>query len=93
MGQQLTNLFEKISSRFDRLDWYLFPIGVKRLLPTILINTQEPIVIGCFGMMDGSRDQFKKVNEIITFIENFVVKLSFLSSGGQYCLQSLQYTT
>lgn len=64
VGQQFTNSFERVTDRLDRLNWYLFPIKVQQLLPTILINTQEPIVIGCFGLMNGSRDQFKKVNEI-----------------------------
>lgn len=62
IGQRFTNLFEEIADRFDRLDWYLLPMKVQRLLPTIMINVQEPIVIGCFGIMNGSRDQFKKVN-------------------------------
>lgn len=66
IGQRFTNLFEEITGRFDQLKWYLFPIHVQRLLPAVLINVQEPMVIGCFGIMAGSRDQFKKVkNKII----------------------------
>lgn len=66
VGQQLTNLFEKINDRFDQLSWYLFSMKVQRLLPAVMINIQEPIVFECFGMINGSRDQFSKVNEIFT---------------------------
>lgn len=62
IGQQLTNLFEDINDRFDRLNWYLFPLKVQQLLPVVMINIQEPIVFQCFGMINGSRDQFQKVN-------------------------------
>lgn len=61
VGQQITNLFEEIADRFDLLSWYLFPIKVQRLLPTVTINMNETIVVGCFGMLNGSRDQLKKV--------------------------------
>lgn len=33
------------------------------MLPTILIGVQRPIV-GCFGIAEASRDQFKKVKQI-----------------------------
>lgn len=61
IGQRFTNLFDEITDRFDQLHWYSFPMKVQRLLPTIMINVQETIVIGCYGMMNGSRDQFKKM--------------------------------
>ena len=61
--QQFTNLFEKITDLLQQSKWYLFPNEVQRLLPIIIINAQQPIVIGCFGMVQGSRDQFKQVNK------------------------------
>lgn len=60
-GQRLTNKFDGIIYDFGQLDWYLFPIEILRMLPTILVGVQEPIVIECFGIISGSRDQFKKV--------------------------------
>lgn len=62
IGQRLTNAFNEITDQFERLHWNLFPIGIQRLLPTIIINTHVPIVINCFGVFDGSREQFKKVS-------------------------------
>lgn len=70
IGQQFTNSFERVSDRFDLLKWYLFPNKIQQLLPTILINTQEPIIIECYGLMNGSRDQFKKVNDFGCLIES-----------------------
>lgn len=61
MGQRFTNLFERITDRFGQLNWYLFPIEKQRMLPTIIINAQEPIIFECFGLINGSRDQFNKV--------------------------------
>lgn len=65
IGQRFTSLFEETVDRFDRLNWYLFPIKARRLLPTIMINAHELPVFGCFGIINGSRDQFKKVFRIV----------------------------
>lgn len=65
IGHQLTLLaFENIDYDFEQLDWYLFPIEVQRMLPSILIGVQKPIFVGCFGIVEASRDQFQKVNQI-----------------------------
>lgn len=61
VGQQITDTFNDINDKFEQLDWYLLPIEVQRMLPTILVGLQKPIVLGCFGIVSGSRDQFKKV--------------------------------
>lgn len=61
IGQRFTDLFEDITDLLGRLNWYLFPMNVQRLLPTILVNAQEPVVIGCFGIINGSRVQCQKV--------------------------------
>lgn len=61
VGQRLTNTLNEIDYEFEQLDWYLFPFEVQRVLPTILSGVQKPIVLGCFGTVSGSRDQFKKV--------------------------------
>lgn len=40
----------------------ILPIDLKRLLPTIINNAQQPAVVRCIGSVICSRDQFKKVN-------------------------------
>lgn len=62
IGQRLTDAIYEIVFEFDQLNWYLFPIEIRRMLPTIMMNTQKPIAMGCFGIAVGSRDQFKQVN-------------------------------
>lgn len=61
IGQQFTNLFQKSIDRLNRLNWYLFPKKLQRLLPIFMAGSQEPIVFECFGLMNESREQFKKV--------------------------------
>lgn len=65
VGQRFSNLFEDINDQLDRLNWYLFPLNVQQLLPTILINAQEEVVFGYFGIITASRVQCQKVNEIV----------------------------
>lgn len=81
IGQRVTNLFEEIADRFNLLSWYLFPLKVQQLLPTIMINMDETIVIGCFGMLDGSRDQLKKVksNKNVPHVNVCVLSLSVIT--------------
>lgn len=61
IGQRLTNAFGEVSYKFEQLDLYLLPAEIQRILPTILIGVQKPIVFECFGIVDGSREQFKRV--------------------------------
>lgn len=61
-GQRLTDKFDEISYKFKQLNWYLYPIAIQQMLPTILIGVQKPIFIECYGIFDCSREQFKKVH-------------------------------
>lgn len=65
LGQRLTTTCEQVDYDFEQLAWYLFPMEVQRILPTILIGLQEPVLLRCFGIVDGSREQFKKVSKPI----------------------------
>lgn len=61
IGQRITNIFNGIIHDIEKLDWYLLPIEIQRILLTIIINAQVPIVIECYGIVAASRDRFKKV--------------------------------
>lgn len=77
LGQQFTNLFDKIDDRIELLDWYLLPLAIQRMLPTIFINTQKPIAAKFFGNMSCCREQFKKVEIWIDIeLKIFDVQLS-----------------
>lgn len=64
VGQRFSNLFEDINDQLDRLNWYQFPLNVQQILPIILINAQEEVVIGYFGIITATRVQCQKVNAI-----------------------------
>lgn len=44
ISQRWTDTLEKINDVFVQFDWYLFPNKIQRMLPTILILTQQPLL-------------------------------------------------
>lgn len=62
--QRFTNAFDDINDAIERLDWYLYPIEIQRLLIPIMMYAQKPVVIEVFGSISCSRDQFRKVCSI-----------------------------
>lgn len=64
LGQQFTNTFDRFTDDFDQLDWYLFPVKIQRILPIVINNVQKAVSFECFGIISGSRDQFRKVEFI-----------------------------
>lgn len=61
IGQRFNNGFVRIDDKINEFDWYLLPMNIKRMLPTMMINAQQPIYINCFGSLTCSRETFKKV--------------------------------
>lgn len=62
IGQQSCDLFiEEINDKFDQIDWYLYPIEIRRTLPTVFVMAQKAVCLEFFGSMTASRDTFKKV--------------------------------
>lgn len=61
LGQRMSNAFEEIHDVIGHFHWYLFPDEIKRMLPMILMNLQEPVELKCFGSFSCCRDSFKKV--------------------------------
>lgn len=60
-GQICCNKFEGINDKVNELDWYLLPVEIQRMLPTILAHTQQPVFIYCYGGTTASRETLKKV--------------------------------
>lgn len=62
LGQQMTNAFERIGDVMkSQFNWYRFPIKVQRMLPSLLIISQQPVQLECFGSNACVRESFKKV--------------------------------
>lgn len=64
LGDRLSSAFSVISDLIDQFKWYRFPIEVQRMLPIILITTQRPIAIECFGSILCVRAALKSVREM-----------------------------
>lgn len=61
-GESLANQFDELDLRFyQSIDWYLFPMGIQRMLVTVMSNTQRPTVILGYGNVECTRDTFKTV--------------------------------
>lgn len=63
--QRYTNAIAEINGVVIQLDnWHLFPAKIQRVLPIIIQNVQQPVVIKCFGNVLCARKQLRKVNSI-----------------------------
>lgn len=60
LGNRISNSFDTINDEINQLVWYLLPIEIQRILPTIMINAQDPAIVAFFGSISCSREQFKK---------------------------------
>lgn len=61
LGERACELFFSVDETLDEIDWYLYPIEMKRMLPIIMIVTQKPIYVELFGSITASRETFKRV--------------------------------
>lgn len=61
LGQRVTDAFNKIEDEIGQFNWYLFPEEMKQMLRLVMIMTQQPVIIECFGSISCSRETFKKV--------------------------------
>lgn len=64
LSQRGSDIFVEINDEANTLDWYMFPDKIQRMLPTILIVTQQPVEFECFGSISCNRGSFKEVNQL-----------------------------
>lgn len=60
-GQRLSDACDGIHDQIGKFNWYWFPNNLKAVLPYIIMVSQQPVDIGCFGSITCNRDSFKKV--------------------------------
>lgn len=53
---------DEIGDEIIQSKWYLFPVKMRKVLPTIVLNTQKPVEIKFFGNVSCTRQQFLKVS-------------------------------
>lgn len=62
IGQKIGEAFDKIDFTLNKIDYYLLPIEIKRMLPIIIAIAQQPVELECFGSIICTRDVFKNVS-------------------------------
>lgn len=61
ISERIINAFTEISNVINQFDSYRFQIKMQRMMPTIVMITQNEIAIEYFGSLSCSRKAFKKV--------------------------------
>lgn len=61
LGERVRNEFDCVRFLVDQLKFHLFPHKLRKLVPTITINAQNPVEFKCFGSISCSRESFQKV--------------------------------
>lgn len=69
ISQRSCDALNEMDDDIGQLDWYLCPAGIQRMLPIIMVNSQQPVIIKCFGSIACSRETFKEVSVISTKYE------------------------
>lgn len=61
VGEQMAADFDEINYTISELNWYLFPNATQRIMPTILMVTQQPVLFCGYGNVPATRNTFTKV--------------------------------
>lgn len=67
-GEQVSNQLDAITDSIYECEWYSFPIEEQKMLLTVMIATQQPIIFNGFGNIQLTRDTFKKVHIFFVII-------------------------
>lgn len=60
-GERVTNRFDDIDNAITDLDWHFMSHKIQKVLPIVLMATQEPVIVIGFGNISFTRETFKKV--------------------------------
>lgn len=61
-GERVSNKFNEVDNIFCHLNWYTFPKDIQRMLPTIIISTQEAVFLRGFANYSCTRESFQNVS-------------------------------
>lgn len=74
-GERICSRFDEINDVIHQTDWYLLPVKMQKMIPTILIAAQRPVLLMGFGNVACTRENYKKVK----FISVPNIKLVFMA--------------
>lgn len=60
-GEEVSSEYDTIGDAFFECAWYMFPIKLQNVMPTILIYAQEDVQMAGLGGLPCTRDTFKQV--------------------------------
>lgn len=68
LGERISNAFDEIGDEIYQMDWLLFPIEMKKMLPLILMNAQQPVLSLSIGSFTTSRETMSSVIGLVFLI-------------------------
>lgn len=74
-AERVSSGFDEICDMICELHWYLYAEEIQKMMPTIIVNSQEPVNMDGFANCSCSRVQFKKVKFI--HIKPFYCNVNF----------------
>lgn len=78
-GERVTSAFDDLSKVIYQCEWESFPHEIQRILPVIMLNTQDPIFLRAFDRTPCTRETFKRVKKKIpTKIRFSIIQLTHL---------------
>lgn len=60
LAGRIGNQFDDIDYLINQFNWYIFPYGIQKFLPFVILNTQQEVGFECFGSVMCNRETFKK---------------------------------
>lgn len=62
IGQRFSNAYEDVNDVIGCMNWNYLPLEIQRMLLIIMLDTQQPFEVNCFGSTACNRETFKKVS-------------------------------
>lgn len=62
-GERITIGFVEVNDEICQLKWYLFPYEIQRMMPNMMMATQEAVILkGCGNCSSCTREAFTNVS-------------------------------
>lgn len=61
LGEEVRSEFMMLNFTIGQFNWHLFSYEIQKILPIIIMNAQQPVLIEWFGSISCVREVFKKV--------------------------------
>lgn len=62
ISQRASNAYEGVENRIYQIDWYLLPIKIQTMLPSVMLYSQQSFTVRFFGSYSCNRERFLQVS-------------------------------